>query len=201
MRVWVAPDLNLEWPVSDTRAAQPSLPQLFESIYGRLKELSAMCMRSQPAGHTLQPTAVVHEAFVKLADRKSTDFKDEDHFLATAATVLRSVLVDHARRRRSKKRGGVAWKASVDEFQPMDPSVEVGGVLALEDALQQLAKNDARSAQVAELRIFGGLPMDQVARMLDVAVATAERDWRLARAWLEREYDLGLKSMVAEDAS
>jgi RNA polymerase sigma factor (TIGR02999 family) len=201
MRVWVAPDLNLEWPVSDTRAAQPSLPQLFESIYGRLKELSAMCMRSQPVGHTLQPTAVVHEAFVKLADRKSTDFKDEDHFLATAATVLRSVLVDHARRRRSKKRGGVAWKASVDEFQPMDPSVEVGGVLALEDALQQLAKNDARSAQVAELRIFGGLPMDQVARMLDVAVATAERDWRLARAWLEREYDLGLKSMVAEDAS
>ena len=75
-----------------------------------------MCMRSQPAGHTLQPTAVVHEAFVKLAERKSTDFKDEDHFLATAATVLRSVLVDHARRRRSKKRGGVAWKASVDEF-------------------------------------------------------------------------------------
>jgi RNA polymerase sigma factor (TIGR02999 family) len=201
MRVWVAPDLNLEWPVSDTRAAQPSLPQLFESIYGRLKELSAMCMRSQPVGHTLQPTAVVHEAFVKLAERKSTDFKDEDHFLATAATVLRSVLVDHARRRRSKKRGGVAWKASVDEFQPVDPSVEVGGVLALEDALQQLAKNDARSAQVAELRIFGGLPMDQVARMLDVAVATAERDWRLARAWLEREYDLGLKSMVAEDAS
>ena len=201
MRVWVAPDLNLEWPVSDTRAAQPSLPQLFESIYGRLKELSAMCMRSQPVGHTLQPTAVVHEAFVKLAERKSTDFKDEDHFLATAATVLRSVLVDHARRRRSKKRGGVAWKASVDEFQPVDPSVEVGGVLALEDALQQLAKNDARSAQVAELRIFGSLPMDQVARMLDVAVATAERDWRLARAWLEREYDLGLKSMVAEDAS
>lgn len=160
-----------------------------------------MCMRSQPAGHTLQPTAVVHEAFVKLAERKSTDFKDEDHFLATAATVLRSVLVDHARRRRSKKRGGVAWKVSVDEFQPMDPSVEVGGVLALEDALQQLAKNDARSAQVAELRIFGGLPMDQVARMLGVAVATAERDWRLARAWLEREYDVGLKSAVAEDAS
>jgi len=160
-----------------------------------------MCMQSQPAGHTLQPTAVLHEAFVKLAERKSTDFKDEDHFLATAATVLRSVLVDHARRRRSKKRGGVAWKGSVDEFQPVEPSVEVGGVLALEDALQQLSKDDPRSAQVAELRIFGGLPMDQVARMLDVAVATAERDWRLARAWLEREYDVGLKSMVAEDAA
>ena len=184
--------------MSDTRSEQPSLPQLFESIYGRLKELSAMCMRSQPAGHTLQPTAVVHEAFVKLAEREASEFESQEHFMATAATVLRSVLVDHARRRRSKKRGGVAWKASVDEFQPMDPTVEVGGVLALEDALQQLAKNDSRSAQVAELRIFGGLPMDQVARLLDVALATAERDWRLARAWLEREYDVGIRSSAEE---
>ena len=160
-----------------------------------------MCMRAQPAGHTLQATAVVHEAFVKLAEGSEGKYKDEEHFLATAATVLRSVLVDHARRRRSKKRGGVAWKASVDEFQPMDPTVEVGGVLALEDALQQLAKNDPRAAKVAELRIFGGLPMDQVARLLDVALATAERDWRLARAWLEREYDVGVRSMTGEAAS
>jgi RNA polymerase sigma factor (TIGR02999 family) len=198
MRVRAAPDLNLEWPVSEGLSEQPSLPQLFESIYGRLKELSAMCMRSQPAGHTLQPTAVVHEAFVKLAERESSEFESPEHFMATAATVLRSVLVDHARRRRTKKRGGVAWKASVDEFQPMDPTVEVGGVLALEDALQQLSKNDPRSARVAELRIFGGLPMDQVARLLDVALATAERDWRLARAWLEREYDLGIRSSAKE---
>jgi RNA polymerase sigma-70 factor, ECF subfamily len=187
--------------MSDPRSDQPSLPELFESIYGRLKELSSMCMRAQPAGHTLQPTAVVHEAFVKLAERDREEFRNEEHFLATAATVLRSVLVDHARRRRSKKRGGVAWKASVDEFQPVDPSVEVGGVLALEDALQQLAKNDARAAKVAELRIFGGLPMDQVARLLDLGLATAERDWRLARAWLEREYDIGVRAMTGEAAA
>ena len=156
-----------------------------------------MCMRSQPAGHTLQPTAVVHEAFVKLADRDPGEFKGEEHCMATAATVLRTVLVDHARRRRSKKRGGMAWKASTDEFQPIDPTVEVGGVLALEDALQALAKNDARAAKVAELRIFGGLPMDQVARLLDMSVATAERDWRLARAWLEKEYDVCVRSLGA----
>jgi len=186
--------------VSDSRQDNPSLSALFESIYGRLKELSSLCMRIQPAGHTLQPTAVVHEAFVKLADRDLGDFKGEEHFMATAATVLRTVLVDHARRRRSKKRGGVAWKASTDEFQPMDPTVEVGGVLALEDALQALSKNDARAARVAELRIFGGLPMDQVARLLDLSVATAERDWRLARAWLEKEYDVCVRSIQGAEA-
>ena len=174
----------------------PSLPVLFESIYGRLKELSAMCMRAQPAGHTLQATAVVHEAFVRLAERESTDFNSAEHFMATAATVLRSVLVDHARRRRSRKRGGAMHKFSTDEFQPVDPSLEVGGVLALEDALQALARNDARAAKVAELRIFGGMPMDQVARMLDLSLATAERDWRLARAWLEKEYDVSLRSVL-----
>jgi len=175
----------------------PSLPVLFESIYGRLKELSSMCMRAQPAGHTLQPTAVVHEAFVKLAERESTDFNSEEHFMATAATVLRSVLVDHARRRRSRKHGGGARKVSTDEFQPVDPTVEVGGVLALEDALQALGRNDTRAAKVAELRIFGGMPMDQVARMLDLSLATAERDWRLARAWLEKEYDVSLRGVLS----
>ena len=172
----------------------PSLPQLFESIYGRLKELSALCMRSQPAGHTLQPTAVVHEAFVKLAEREASEFASEEHFMATAATVLRTVLVDHARRRRSKKRGGTTWKASTDEFQPLDPTVEVGGVLALEDALRALAANDARAAQVAEMRIFGGIGMDQIARMLEVSLSTADRDWRVARAWLEREYDVSIRA-------
>jgi RNA polymerase sigma-70 factor (ECF subfamily) len=188
------------FPVSDSRQDNPSLSALFESIYGRLKELSGMCMRAQPAGHTLQPTAVVHEAFVRLAERDPSDFKGEEHFMATAATVLRTVLVDHARRRRSKKRGGTAWKASTDEFQPIDPTVEVGGVLALEDALQALAKNDARAAKVAELRIFGGLPMDQVARLCDLSVATAERDWRLARAWLEKEYDVCVRSISGAEA-
>lgn len=178
-----------------------SLSALFESIYGRLKELSALCMKSQPAGHTLQPTAVVHEAFLRLAERKSTDFQGEDHFMATAATVLRSVLVDHARRRRSKKRGGAAWRASTDEFEPADPSVEVGGLIALEDALKALAENDARSARVAELRIFGGLGMDHVARLLDISLSTADRDWRVAKAWLEKQYEINVRLLASEEAS
>ena len=166
----------------------PSLPALFESIYSRLKELSSMFMRAQPAGHTLQSTAIVHEAFLKLAERESTDFESEEHFFATAATVLRSVLVDHARQRKSKKRGAGKRGASVEFFDPEDGSGNAVGVIELEDAMQSLALVDARAARVAELRIFGGMSMDHVARLLSTSVPTAERDWRFARVFLEKQY-------------
>ena len=147
-----------------------------------------MCMRAQPAGHTLQATAVVHEAFVKLAEGSEGKYKDEEHFLATAATVLRSVLVDHARRRRSKKRGGGRRTADVAAFEPADAGADVAGVLEFEDALATLAKIDPRSAKVAELRVFGGLSMEHVARLNGTSIPTAERDWRFARAFLEKQY-------------
>lgn len=121
--------------------------------------------------------------------------------MATAATVLRSVLVDHARRRHTKKRGGAKWKGSTDEFEPTDPTVEVGGLLALEDALKALAENDQRSARVAELRIFGGLSMDHVARLLDISLSTADRDWRVAKAWLEKEYEVNVRLLAREEAA
>ena len=177
----------------------PNLPELFESIYVRLKELSGMFMRSQPAGHTLQPTAVVHEAFLKLAEHEVGDFESEDHFFATAATVLRTVLVDHARRRGSKKRGSGRRSASVESFDPEDRDGNVVGLLELEDALQALAKVDARSARVAELRIFGGMAMDHVARLVGTSVPTAERDWRVARAFLEKQY--GVRDQGGEAAA
>jgi RNA polymerase sigma factor (TIGR02999 family) len=167
----------------------PSLPELFETIYVRLKELSTMFMRAQPAGHTLQSTAIVHEAFLKLADRESTEFESEEHFFATAATVLRSVLVDHARQRKSKKRGAGKRGASVELFDPEDGSTSAAvGLIELEDAMQSLAVVDARAARVAELRIFGGMSMDHVARLLSTSVPTAERDWRFARVFLEKQY-------------
>lgn len=167
----------------------PSLPELFETIYVRLKELSTMFMRAQPAGHTLQSTAIVHEAFLKLADRESTEFESEEHFFATAATVLRSVLVDHARQRKSKKRGAGKRGASVELFDPEDGSTNAAvGLIELEDAMQSLAIVDARAARVAELRIFGGMSMDHVARLLNTSVPTAERDWRFARVFLEKQY-------------
>jgi len=166
----------------------PNLSELFETIYVRLKELSSMFMRSQPAGHTLQSTAIVHEAFLKLAERESAEFESEEHFFATAATVLRSVLVDHARRRKSKKRGAGKRGNSVDLFDPEDGAASTTGLIELEDAMQTLATVDARAARVAELRIFGGMSMDHVARLLSTSVPTAERDWRFARAFLEKQY-------------
>ncbi|MFM7797517.1 MAG: ECF-type sigma factor [Planctomycetota bacterium] len=183
-------------PVSPS-TGEPSLPELFETIYGRLKELSALFMRSQPMGHTLQPTAVVNEAFIKLAERNTGSFVSEEHFFATAATVLRSVLVDHARRRRSKKRGAGKRGASMDIFEPADRSSDVSGLLELEDALQVLAKVDARAARVAELRIYGAASMDHVARLLGTSVPTVERDWRFARAFLEKQYGVTAKERVS----
>ena len=175
------------------------LPVLFERIYVRLKELSGMFMRHQPAGHTLQPTAIVHEAFLKLAERDATDFANDEHFFATAATVLRSVLVDHARRRTSKKRGSAKRGATMDAFEPQDASADVVGMLELEDALRSLAVVDARAAKVAELRIFGGMSMEHVARLNETSVPTAERDWRFARAYLEKQY--GVRAAGAERGS
>lgn len=178
----------------------PSLPELFETIYVRLKELSSMFMRSQPAGHTLQPTAIVHEAFLKLADHESAQFESEEHFFATAASVLRSVLVDHARRRKSKKRGAGKRGNSVELFDPADESADSIGLIELEDALQSLATADARAARVAELRIFGGMSMDHVARLMNTSVPTAERDWRFARVFLEKQYGMD-RRLVGTDAT
>ena len=140
-------------PVSPS-SGEPSLPELFETIYGRLKELSSMFMRSQPMGHTLQPTAVVNEAFIKLAERDAGSFVSEEHFFATAATVLRSVLVDHARRRRSKKHGAGKRGASMDTFDPADRSSDVSGLLELEDAVAAGKADEARAilARIEEMR-------------------------------------------------
>jgi len=184
---------------SDARHPETPLPELFERIYGRLKELSSLFMRHQGAGHTLQPTAIVHEAFLKLAERNSSDFQNEEHFFATAATVLRTVLVDHARRRGSKKRGSNKHRASVEAFEPTDVGTDVSGILELEDALGSLAEIDPRSAKVAVLRIFGGMSMEHVARLNGTSLPTAERDWRFARAFLEKQY--GVSSDVADDSA
>lgn len=179
----------------------PTLSELFETIYDRLKELSGMFMRSQPSGHTLQPTAVVNEAFLKLAERDASEFESEEHFFATAAIVLRSVLVDHARRRGTRKRGAGRRGISVEAHEPMDANADVHGVLELEDALQALTKMDPRAAKVAELRIFGGAQLEQVARLLGTSVPTAERDWRLARAFLEKQYGLASRKLTKDEES
>jgi len=179
-------------------AERPSLQQLFDGIYGRLRELSGVLMHRQRVDHTLQPTAIVHEAFLKLAERDPADFKDQTHFLATAATVLRTVLIDHARRKNSKKRNGKGTRFSAESWDLIDTSAGLRGVIDLEDSLHRLAEVDERAAKVAEMRIFGNMEPETIASFLQVSGPTVTRDWRFAKAFLERQYGFE-RSAAAED--
>ncbi|NBX36970.1 MAG: RNA polymerase subunit sigma-70 [Planctomycetes bacterium] len=182
-------------------AERPSLQQLFDGIYGRLRELSGALMNRQRVDHTLQPTAIVHEAFLKLADRDPSEFKDETHFMATAATVLRTVLIDHARKKGSKKRGGKGAHFSVEPWDLIDTSAGLRGVIDLEDSLRRLAEADARAAKVAEMRIFGNMEPETIAGFLEVSIPTVTRDWRFAKAFLERQYGFERTEPTADSAT
>jgi RNA polymerase sigma-70 factor (ECF subfamily) len=160
--------------------------QLVEALYPELRRLAAHLMRRERDGHTLQPTAVVHEAFVRLVHQRSVDWHDRAHFLGIAARVMRQVLIDHARRRGAGKRGANPDRVTLDEALAAgdDPAL---GVLALDDVLTRLADVDPRGAQVAELRIFGGLTVQETAHALGVSARTIHTDWAMARLWLARE--------------
>ena len=143
-------------------------------------------MAGEAAGNSLQATALVNEAYIRLVDGKSVQWHDRAHFLAVSARVMRHILVDHARARRYQKRGGLAAKVSFDEALVVtdEPSVDFA---ALDDALQALAKFDERKSRVVEMRFFGGLSVEETAAALKVSPATVMGDWRLAKAWLKRE--------------
>jgi RNA polymerase sigma factor (TIGR02999 family) len=161
-------------------------------LYGELRRQAAICMRRQHHGDTLQTTALVHEAFVRLADARQIDWHDRTHFLAVAARTMRRVLVDLARAQGSAKRGAHAAHA------PLESDVAVIGgpspvdLLALDEALERLATFDARKVRVIELRFFAGLTVEEAALVLNVSPDTVARDWRMARTWLLRELDTGL---------
>jgi len=143
-------------------------------------------MRHERAGHTLQPTALVNEAYLRLIDAKDVTWRDRAHFLAVCARVMRRILVDHARSRRSQKRGGHAAKVTFDEALVV--TNEAGqDFAALDDALEALAKFDERKSRVIELRFFGGLSVEETASVVDVSPDTVMRDWQLAKVWLRRE--------------
>lgn len=167
----------------DDRELAPD--RLVPLIYDELKRLAERAMRGERADHTLQPTALVHEAFVRLVDA-DVDWNDRLHFLATAATVMRRVLVDHARAKARLKRGGDAVKVTLEEAltigsEPSEP------ILALDEAMGRLAEADERKSRAVELHYFGGLTHPEVAAALEVSPATVDRDLRMARAWLHRE--------------
>jgi RNA polymerase sigma-70 factor, ECF subfamily len=160
--------------------------RLVEALYPELRRTAARLMRRERDGHTLQPTAVVHEAFVRLVNQRTIDWQDRAHFLGIAARVMRQILVEHARRRGAAKRGADPARVTLDEALASghDPALEM---LALDDVLSRLAAVDPRGAQVAELRIFGGLTVEETAHALSVSARTVHTDWAMARLWLARE--------------
>jgi RNA polymerase sigma-70 factor, ECF subfamily len=143
-------------------------------------------MAGERPGHSLQATALINEAYVRLVDGKAVAWQDRTHFLAVSARVMRRILVDHARARRYQKRGGDAARVTFDEslVETADPREDIE---ALDDALEALAKFDERKSRVIELRFFGGLSVEETASVLAVSPDTVARDWRLAKAWLRRE--------------
>jgi RNA polymerase sigma-70 factor, ECF subfamily len=161
--------------------------QLVPLVYGELHNLAVHYMRSERGDHTLQPTALVHEAYMRLVDQRHASWQNRSHFFGIAAQAMRRILVDHARRKQAGKREG-GDRVTLDESVAEAPQRSVD-LLALDDALNKLAALDPRQARVVELRFFGGLDIEQTAESLGISPATVKRDWTFARAFLQREMD------------
>lgn len=161
--------------------------RLLALVYDELKVLANALMRRERPGHTLQPTILVHDAWLRLVKVRDVDWQDRSHFYAIAARAMRQMLVDHARRHLAQRRGGGEWtRVSLSEADEAALSEDVE-VLALHDALERLAVQDERAARVVEMRVFGGLKVEQVAQVLGVSPRTVDGDWAVARLWLKRE--------------
>jgi RNA polymerase sigma factor (TIGR02999 family) len=176
---------------------QAALARLTPLVYEQLRRIARRQMRGERPGNSLQTTALVHEAWIRLVDAKTATFQDRAQFYSLSAKVMRQVLVDLARARHASKRGGSLERVdrpssfNLDEMAAAEPSAEL---VALDDALNELARIDARKVEVIELRFFGGLSVEETAGVLNVSPQTVLRDWKLARAWLTRELTKGPSS-------
>ncbi len=164
--------------------------RLFEMVYDELRRLAGALMRHERVDHTLQPTALVHEAFLRLVGPAHIEWKDRAHFMGIAARAMRQILVDHARRHGAGKRGGGLQRVTLTGVEPVAPHDAVE-ILELHDVLERFAVLDQRAAQVVELRVFGGLSVQETAHLLDVSSRTVDGDWAVARMWLSRELGSG----------
>ena len=174
--------LLLAWGQGD----QAAFERLVPLVHAELHRIAARCMRGERAGHSLQPTALVNEAYIRLVDVRQVSWQDRTHFLSMAARLMRRVLVDHARKRQYLKRGG--GRVQVTLLPELVIAHEPGhDLVALDDALSVLATVDERKSRVIELRFFGGLSVEETAGVLGLSVDTVMRDWKLAKAWLRRE--------------
>ena len=177
-------DANLTQLLRATASGDRShLDALMAAIYQDLHRLARKHMKVERDDHTLQPTALVHEAYMRLINQHSTDWKDRVHFFAIASRIIRRILVDHARERGAAKRGGTVRRVP---FEEIDPMAAVAGVdlLALDEALHELGEIDAQQAKIVELRYFSGLTVEEVAELLGVGKRTVDREWQCAKAWL-----------------
>lgn len=160
--------------------------RLLQLVYDELRELAVRHLDRERSNHTLQPTALVHEAYLRLVDETKIAWQGQAHFFAVAASAIRRILVDHARRKGAQKRGG-DWKRMTIAAEAAAGGAHVVDLIALDDALSDLAAFDERKSRVVEMRYFGGLAMKQIAEVVGVSLPTVERDWASARAWLHTQ--------------
>ena len=172
-----------QWLLDWGRSGKQGLDSMLPVLYQELHRLASSYLSREAPGHTLQPTALVHEAYLRLVDQRRVDWRNRAQFLGVAASMMRRILVNHARDRAARKRGGNPERVSLSlvESPSGRPDVEL---IALEDALHRLAALDERKSKVVELKFFGGLTIEEIAEVLQISGATVEREWAFARAWL-----------------
>lgn len=172
----------IAWNSGDATA----LDDVISAVYQELRRMADRYLRLESPGHTLQPTALVHEAYFRLIDQTQVNWQNRAHFFGVAAQMMRRILVDHARTKKRDKRGGPARTLSIDEVINVSKG-PVADLVALDAALERLSKIDPRKSRVVELRFFGGLSVEETAEVLEVSPQTVMRDWKLAKAWLYQE--------------
>ena|SRR5215471_210330 len=173
--------LLMSWRDGDKAA----LDQLIPLVHGELRRLARRYMGRKNPGHTLQTSALINEAYLRLVDVRSVQWQDRAHFFAVSSQIMRNILVDHARKYQSEKRGAGARKVALDEAAVI-PEPRAAELVLLDDALDELASVDHRKSQIVELRFFGGLSIEETAQVMKISPATVQREWRAARAWLQR---------------
>jgi RNA polymerase sigma factor (TIGR02999 family) len=171
-------------PLGNEGAKSPG--DLLPEVYGELRRLAAAKLAQEAPGHTLQATALVHEVWLRLAQRRKPEFNNRQHFLAAAAAAMRRILIDNARRKRALRRGGGEKPVSLMDWQAATAE-KPDQLLALDEALERLAAHDPSKADLVQLRFFGGLTLEEAAEVQEVSLPTAKRHWAYARAWLFRE--------------
>jgi len=177
--------LLIDWGSGD----QAALDELIPLVYDELRRMAARYMRRESPGHTLQTSALINEAYLRLIDQRNVEWQNRAHFFGVAAQLMRRILVDHARSRSRTKRGGRVQIVSLDEQTVL--AKEIAEVIALDEALDNLSKMDPRKSQIVEMKSFGGLSNEEVAEVLKITTRTVEREWRKAKAWLNRAISKG----------